>query len=229
MWGVACQTGGEHGEEFLEGGGDGGGRGGHVGDAGLDDCSGAAAAAVFAFGLGHAVGHEDEEVEGLGAGFFVDFFGGEDDFGEDGGDEGEVCCGEVFDYDCDGGEAVAAGWGCDGGGGGEEEGLQLEVVGAEGGGAVEGGGEAGEELVGFLLELGVGAEGEHGRGKGEESGVAFCWEVGGERDEEVGQGVRCWWHGVLFGLFGGFFESRAEHACYVREGLQEFLSMVSYE
>lgn len=51
----------------------------------------------FAAG-GHFGGHEDEQVEGGCAGFFVDFFGGDDDFGEDGGDEVEGFGGEVRNY-----------------------------------------------------------------------------------------------------------------------------------
>ena len=59
----------------------------------------------------HAVGHENEEIEGLGAGFLVDFLAGENHLAEHGRDEVEVGGREVFDYCGDGGEAITAGGG----------------------------------------------------------------------------------------------------------------------
>ena len=214
----AREAGGDHGEEFLEGGGDIGGVGRHVGDVGLGD--GAAE--------GHFAAHEDEEVEGGGAGLFVDFFGRDDDFGQDGGDEVQGFGRHVRDDDGDGGEAVAAGGGGGGGAGGQEEGLEGGVAVLQGEDAGGGGGEAGEELVGFFLELRVAGLGEDEGSEGEEGGEAGKGEVDGEGDDEVHEGVAGWWHFVggllllLFvglGLRGCFCEGCFEHRCNTGECL----------
>lgn len=139
--------------------------------------------------LDHFPGHENEKVESCGAGFLVGFLGRDDDFGEEGWDEIEVRWRELLDGRCDGEEAVATSWSRGGRCRGEEEGLEILISGLKGQSAVWSGREAREELVGFLLKLGISLQEKDSGGKIEELGERGEREINGERYDKVHERV----------------------------------------
>ena len=178
--------------------------------------------------LRHLVSHENKEIECSCTGLFIDFFGRDNDFGEDSRNEVEGRLGEVLDNDCYRGETVTAGWGGDGRCSGQEQSLKLCITILESEGACSRCGETGQELIGLLLELRIGRLRENEGGEGEKRRKGRAREVYRKGYDQIHEGVACWRHlvdrGLLLlvglGLTGGFCEGCFKHRCDSLEGLE---------